>query len=45
MANTVILEPLPADIDASKKSEHREVSKVIHEGLKKISESFLHDWT
>ena len=36
MPNTVILEPLPADMDASEKSEHRKVYTVIHEELKKM---------
>ena len=36
MPNTVILEPLPADMDENKKSEHRKIYKVIHEELKKM---------
>ena len=34
MANTVILELLPADMDDSKKADYRQVYKVIHEELK-----------
>ena len=34
MANTVILEPLPVDMDENKKATHRKVYKVIHEELK-----------
>ena len=34
MANTVILEPLPADMDENKKAAHRKVYRVIHEELK-----------
>ena len=36
MANTVILEPLPADMDESKKADYRQIYKVIHEELKKM---------
>ena len=34
MPDTVILEPLPADMDENKKATHRKVYKIIHEELK-----------
>ena len=45
MPNTVLLEPLPADMDANEKSKHRKVYTVIHEELKKMGTGETIDFT